>query len=59
MNFRDFINFIYGSALRTPFIKSTAAVMVTLSLGAVAVGLWRKMRNGATLAPADQQRTAA
>jgi hypothetical protein len=57
MNFRDFINFIYGSAFRTPFIKSTAAVMVTLTLGAVAVGMWRKVRGGGT--SASPQRKAA
>jgi hypothetical protein len=57
MNFREYLNFLFGNAFRTPFIKSTAAIMVTLSLGVVAVGMWRKARGGGKSGP--QQRKAA
>jgi hypothetical protein len=55
MNFRDFINFTYGNAFRTPFIKYTTAAVITVSLGAVAVGMWRKARGGGQSAPSQRK----
>jgi hypothetical protein len=57
MNFREYLNFLFGNALRTPFIKYTTAAMITVSLGAVAVGMWRKARGGGQ--SAASQRKAA
>ena len=58
MNLPEYLNFLYGNTfLRNPSIRVLTGIMATLSLGAVAVSMLRKVRGGGTSAP--PQRKAA
>jgi hypothetical protein len=60
MNLSEYINFLYGNAfLRNSSIRVMTGIMATVTLGALAVGIWRKVRGGGQSAPPSQQRKAA
>jgi hypothetical protein len=42
MNFREYLNFLFGNVLRSPSIKGMAAAMIALSLGAVLASMFKK-----------------
>ena len=63
MSLPEYLNFLFGDPFfRMPFIEAMTAVMLALSLGAVAVGMWRELHGGGRSAPPaqpGQQRRAA
>ena len=62
MNLPEYLTFLFNGFLQMPFIEAMTAMMSPLSLGAVAVGMWRELHGGGRSAPpaqGGQQRKAA